>query len=127
MFWYDSPIVHYNVSRSANTLMGAMAFMALFGGLQLGWLWIGEIKESKYRKWSKTYERPTWPRNVPMSTIIIALSLFTLASCAGVKKDCNGIKHYRTKSGVYVKVKCDLGHCHPIVAKAQKPEHNLFK
>ncbi len=28
--------------------------------------------------------------------------MFILSSCASMKKDCNGVKHYKTRNGIYV-------------------------
>jgi hypothetical protein len=51
MHWNDSTIFHYNVSRAANTLIGGISFMALFGGTMYLWLvLIPEIKAAKQRK-----------------------------------------------------------------------------
>lgn len=38
MAWHDSPILHYNISRMANVAIGAISFMALFGGTMYLWL-----------------------------------------------------------------------------------------
>jgi hypothetical protein len=27
---------------------------------------------------------------------------FMISSCTSMKKDCNGVKHYKTKNGIYI-------------------------
>jgi hypothetical protein len=36
-----------------------------------------------------------------LSAIAAAILLLAL-SCTGVKKDCNGVKHYKHKNGFYI-------------------------
>jgi hypothetical protein len=31
-----------------------------------------------------------------------AMVAFVLSSCAASKKDCNGVRHYKTKNGIYL-------------------------
>jgi hypothetical protein len=98
--WWNSPIFGYNISRSANVLMGAMGFMAFFGLFFYCQMFIHSLKDKR-------------PISI-LNLLIISLGLFCLSSCATVmpktKKDCKGIKHYRQSNGVYVK--CDQGHTH---------------
>ena len=37
-----------------------------------------------------------------LSIIAAAMLLFALSSCAGAKKDCHGVKHYKHKNGFYI-------------------------
>lgn len=33
---------------------------------------------------------------------IVAVVTFVLSSCAATKRDCQGVKHYRLKNGIYI-------------------------
>ncbi len=37
-----------------------------------------------------------------LCVIASAMIVFTVASCSAVKKDCQGVKHYKTKGGFYI-------------------------
>jgi hypothetical protein len=51
MAWNNSPILGYNVSRMANVAMGAISFMALFGGtMYLLLVLIPDIKQTKLER-----------------------------------------------------------------------------
>lgn len=33
---------------------------------------------------------------------IVAFTAFVFTSCASVKRDCTGVKHYKLKNGIYL-------------------------
>ncbi|HEY6062590.1 MAG TPA: hypothetical protein VIV35_03215 [Chitinophagaceae bacterium] len=34
--------------------------------------------------------------------VIVTVATFVLSSCAATKRDCQGVKHYRLKNGIYL-------------------------
>jgi len=78
------------------------------------------INVSELQKILHSYSRPLWKYadafEIPMIFVrvkivvmkkgifsLIATAILLLAlSCTGVKKDCNGVKHYKHKNGFYI-------------------------
>ncbi|HMR93466.1 MAG TPA: hypothetical protein PKC69_14180 [Chitinophagaceae bacterium] len=41
-------------------------------------------------------------KRVVFYLLVAGAVAFTVSSCAATKKDCQGVKHYRLKNGVYL-------------------------
>jgi predicted small secreted protein len=41
-------------------------------------------------------------RKFLLGLAIVAVASFAFSSCAATKRDCQGVKHYRLKNGIYI-------------------------
>jgi hypothetical protein len=41
-------------------------------------------------------------KRIVLSLLAISLMIFMLSSCASMKRDCQGNKHYKLKNGIYL-------------------------
>jgi hypothetical protein len=41
-------------------------------------------------------------KKIILSVAFLAVVVSVLSSCAASKRDCNGVRHYKTKNGIYL-------------------------